>query len=66
MNAVVAFALKNRFLVVLAFFGLIFGHSSLAIVGSAALIGFTTAITLTAILTLPPLLCSPADLPRMH
>ncbi len=51
-------------LLLLAFFGLIFGHSSLAIVGSAALIGFTTAITLTAILTLPPLLCSPADLPR--
>jgi len=47
-----------------AFLGLIFGHSNLVIIASAALVGFTTAITLTAILALPPLLCSPADLPR--
>ncbi len=47
-----------------AFFGLMFGHSNLVLIGSAALIGFTTAITLTAILALPPLLCSPVDLPR--
>lgn len=47
-----------------AFLGLIFGHSTTIIVASAALVGFTTAITLTAILALPPLLCLPADLPR--
>ena len=47
-----------------AFFGLIFGHSTPVLIVSAALIGFTTAITLTAILALPPVLCAPADLPR--
>ncbi|MGC2126081.1 MAG: MFS transporter, partial [Xanthobacteraceae bacterium] len=47
-----------------AFLGLIFEHSTPAILVCAALVGFTTAITLTAILALPPLLCSSADLPR--
>jgi CP family cyanate transporter-like MFS transporter len=51
-------------LLLVAFLGLIFGHSSGVIVASAALVGFTTAITLTVILALPPLLCQPADLPR--
>jgi CP family cyanate transporter-like MFS transporter len=49
---------------VAAFLGLIFGHSTVVIIVSAALVGFTTAITLTAILALPPVLCSAADLPR--
>ena len=47
-----------------AFLGLIFGHSTVVILVCAALIGFTTAITLTATLALPPLLSSPADLAR--
>lgn len=51
-------------LLLVAFLGLIFGHSTGVIVASAALVGFTTAITLTVILALPPLLCKPADLPR--
>jgi cyanate permease len=48
-----------------AFLGLIFGHSTGVILTCAALIGFTTAITLTATLALPPLLSSPADLARV-
>ena len=48
-----------------AFLGLIFGHSTGVILTCAALVGFTTAITLTATLALPPLLSSPADLARM-
>ena len=51
-------------LLMAAFLGLIFGHSTFMILLCAALIGFTTAITLTAILALPPALCSAADLPR--
>jgi MFS transporter, CP family, cyanate transporter len=47
-----------------AFLGLIFGHSTVAILLCSALIGFTTAITLTAILALPPLLTSPNNLAR--
>jgi cyanate permease len=47
-----------------AFLGLIFGHSAAVILFCAALVGFTTAITLTATLALPPLLSSPADLAR--
>jgi MFS transporter, CP family, cyanate transporter len=47
-----------------AFLGLIFGHSTPLILLCAALVGFTTAITLTATLALPPLLCLPADLAR--
>jgi MFS transporter, CP family, cyanate transporter len=48
-----------------AFLGLIFGHSTGVILTCAALVGFTTAITLTATLALPPLLSSPADLARV-
>ncbi len=47
-----------------AFLGLIFGHSTPRSRLCAALVGFTTAITLTATLALPPLLCLPADLAR--
>ena len=47
-----------------AFLGLIFGHSTVVILVCVALVGFATAITLTAMLALPPLLCLPADLPR--
>jgi len=47
-----------------AFLGLIFGHSTVVILVCAALVGFTTAITLTATLALPPLLSAPADLAR--
>jgi CP family cyanate transporter-like MFS transporter len=50
-------------LLLAAFLGLIFAHSTLAIIVCAGLVGFTTAITLTATLALPPLLSTPADLP---
>jgi MFS transporter, CP family, cyanate transporter len=51
-------------LLLLAFLGLIFTRSPLAINVCTGLIGFTTAITLTAILALPPVLSSAADLAR--
>ena len=51
-------------LLLLAFFGLIFGRSDALIVICAGLVGLTTAITLTATLALPPLLSTAADLPR--
>ena len=51
-------------LLLVAFLGLIFLRSSLAINVCSALVGFTTAITLTAILALPPILSSGADLAR--
>jgi CP family cyanate transporter-like MFS transporter len=51
-------------LLLVAFIGLIFVRSSLAINVCCALVGFTTAITLTAILALPPVLSSAADLAR--
>lgn len=47
-----------------AFIGLIFGHSTLVILACAAAVGFTTAITLTATLALPPILSAPVDLAR--
>jgi len=47
-----------------AFLGLMLGHSTLVILLCVALIGFTTAITLTATLALPPLLSSPNNLAR--
>jgi MFS transporter, CP family, cyanate transporter len=51
-------------LLLLAFFGLIFGRSDVLIVICAGLVGLTTAVTLTATLALPPLLSTAADLPR--
>jgi MFS transporter, CP family, cyanate transporter len=51
-------------LLLLAFFGLIFGQSDALIVICAGLVGLTTAVTLTATLALPPLLSTAADLPR--
>jgi len=51
-------------LLLLAFFGLIFGRSDALIVICAGLVGLTTAVTLTATLALPPLLSTAADLPR--
>ena len=48
-----------------AFLGLIFAHSTWVILACAAMVGFTTAITLTATLALPPHLSLPADLPRL-
>ncbi len=48
-----------------AFLGLIFSHSTVVIIGCAGLVGFTTAITLTATLTLPPILSSAAELPSV-
>jgi CP family cyanate transporter-like MFS transporter len=47
-----------------SFLGIMFLHSTVAIILCAALVGFTTAITLIAILALPALLSAPADVPR--
>jgi CP family cyanate transporter-like MFS transporter len=47
-----------------SFLGLMFLHSTVAIIVCAALVGFTTAITLIATLALPALLSAPADVPR--
>jgi len=51
-------------LLFVAFLGLMFGHSTAAILASAGMVGLTTAVTLTATLALPPLLAAPADLAR--
>jgi MFS transporter, CP family, cyanate transporter len=52
-------------LLLAAFLGLIFTHSTGVIIICAGLVGLTTAITLTATLALPPILSTPAELPSI-